>query len=79
VGAVWLDGIALRLRTNQPNRSARFDVSPGETRLAVTFIARGPQKSVAQRQQERVPCAEEVERWRALWKAQVARLATLLG
>jgi hypothetical protein len=77
--ARWLNGIALRLRTSQPNRSARFDVSPGETRLAVTFTARGPEKSVAQLQQERVPSAEEVDRWRILWKAQLVRLATYLG
>jgi hypothetical protein len=76
--ARWLDGVALRLRTSQPNKSARFDVLPGETRLAVNVIAKGPQKASVQIQHERVPCAEEVERWRSLWKAQLARLAAYL-
>jgi hypothetical protein len=75
----WLDGIALRNRTNQPNKSARFDVLPGEGRLAVTFISKGAEKSVAQLQQERLPAAEDVDRWKSLWKEQLAHLATYLS
>lgn len=71
----WLDGLALRTRSSQPIRSARFDVLPGETRLNVTFVAKGPEKSAAQLQQE----PDEVERWRAIWKARLARLAAYLG
>jgi hypothetical protein len=74
----WLKGLELRPRTNQPNKSARFDVLPGETRLAVTFVAKGPEKSSAQLQVERLPSAEEVERWKALWQEQFARLAVYL-
>ena len=40
----WLEAVELRNRTNQPNKSARFDVLPGDTRLAVTFVAKGPEK-----------------------------------
>jgi hypothetical protein len=43
----WLEGIALRTRTSQENKSARFDVLPGDTRLAVYFTARGPEKASA--------------------------------
>src|SRR5688572_15096252 len=74
----WLESVELRNRTNQPHKSARFDVLPGETRLAVTFVAKGPQKAVAQLQQERLASAEEVTRWKALWKEQLAHLAAYL-
>lgn len=75
----WLEAVELRSRTCQPNKSARFDVLPGETRLAVTFIAKGPRKAVAQLQQERLAGAEDVARWKALWKEQLAHLADSLA
>jgi hypothetical protein len=74
----WLEGIELRNRTSQPNKSARFDVLPEDGRLAVTFVAKGPDKSAAQLQQERLADADEVARWKALWKEQLARLASCL-
>jgi hypothetical protein len=75
----WLEAVELRNRTSQPHKSARFDVLPGETRLAVTFLAKGPEKSAAQLQQERLTDAEEVARWKALWKEQLAHLAACLA
>ena len=75
----WLEGLELRNRTNQPHKSARFDVLPGETRLAVTFVAKGPEKAAAQLQQERLRSAEEVDRWKSLWKEHLARLEAFLG
>jgi hypothetical protein len=75
----WLEAVQLRNRTNQPHKSARFDVLPGETRLAVTFVAKRPEKSAAQLQQERLTSAEEVAHWKALWKEQLARLEAFLG
>jgi hypothetical protein len=75
----WLGAIELRNRTNQPHKSARFDVLPDDTRLAVTFVAKGPEKSAAQLQQERLTSAEDVTRCKALWKEQLARLASFLG
>jgi hypothetical protein len=75
----WLEAVELRSRTSQPHKSARFDVLPGETRLAVTFVAKGPRKAAAQLQQDRLASAEEVARWKALWKEQLALLATYLG
>ena len=74
----WLKVVELRLRTSQPPKSARFDVLPGETRLAITFIAKGPQKAAAQLQGERLVDAEDVGRWKAFWKEQLALLATYL-
>jgi hypothetical protein len=75
----WLEAVELRNRTNQPHKSARFDVLPGETRLAITFVAKGPQKAAAQLQQDRLASAEEVAQWKALWKEQLAHLATFLA
>ena len=77
--ARWLDGIALRNRTSRPPKSARFDVLPGETRLAVNFIPRGPEKAVAQLQQDHLADAADVARCKALWQAQLARLADVLA
>lgn len=74
----WLEGITLHLRTSQPNRSARFDVTPGDVRLAATFAARGPEKASVALQQERLADAEEVARWKALWKKQLSRLSEVL-
>jgi hypothetical protein len=75
----WLEAVELRNRTNQPHKSARFDVLPGETRLAVTFVAKGPRKAAAQLQQDRLGSAEEVARWKALWQEQLAQLASYLA
>ena len=75
----WLEAVTLRNRTSQPNTSARFDLLPGDTRLAVTFIAKGPEKSAVQLQQERLADAEDVARWKAIWKEQLALLAEFLS
>src|SRR5918995_4660132 len=75
----WLEAVELRPRTSQPHKSARFDVLPGETRLAVTFVTKGPRKAVAQLQQDRLSSAEDVARWKALWKEELVRLASVLG
>lgn len=75
----WLEAVELRPRTSQPPKSARFDVLPGETRLAVTFVAKGPRKAAAQLQQDRLTSAEEVARWKALWKEELVRLQEFLG
>src|SRR5829696_4339821 len=74
----WLEGIELRNRTSQPTKSARFDVLPEDGRLAVTFVEKGPNKSAAQLQQERLADASDVARWKALWKEQLALLASFL-
>ena len=75
----WLAAVSLRNRTSQPNRSARFDILPDDLRVAITFIAKGPGKSVAQLQQDRLADATEVARWKALWKEQLALLAAYLS
>ena len=74
----WLEDIELRNRASQPNKSARFDVFPEDGRLAVTFVAKGSDKSAAQLQQERLADANDVARWKALWKEQLVLLAAYL-
>lgn len=75
----WLGELNLRQRTSKPYSSARFDVLPGDTRLNVTFVSRGPDKAVAQLQHERLGSAGEVETWRAVWKGHLAVLAHYLS
>ena len=52
---------------------------PEDGRLAVTFGDKGPDKAVAQLQQERLADADDVARWKALWKDQLAGLAKYLA
>jgi uncharacterized protein YndB with AHSA1/START domain len=77
--AHWLEGVELRTRTSQESKSARFDVLPGDTRLAAYFTARGEQKASVALQIERLPSVEELERWKAVWKKQLARLGAYLS
>ncbi|SMC57605.1 DUF4287 domain-containing protein [Kibdelosporangium aridum] len=67
-------GEALRERTSQPGRSARFDWEDGRTRVNVGFDAKGPGKSVVAVAHERLESPEEAERMKAMWRE---RLATL--
>src|SRR5687767_8068531 len=75
---LWLEAVQLRNRTSQPHKSARFDILPGETRLAVTFVAKGPRKAAAQLQQDRLVSPEDVAHWKALWQEQLSLLAAHL-
>ena len=75
----WLEPGTLRLRTAQPDRSARFDVVANGTRLAVTFAAKGDAKASVQIEHQKLPIVEDVDTWRAFWKARLARLAALLA
>ena len=71
-------GTRAALRTNQPNNSARFDVLPGDSGSPPTSSP-GAGEITVQLQMERLADAEEVARWKALWKEQLARLADFLG
>jgi hypothetical protein len=75
----WMNGIALRRRTSQPNKSARFDVLPGDLRLSAYFTSKGAGKSSVQFQQERLPDAAAVEHWKTIWKEQFTHLAAYLA
>ena len=70
----WLESGTLRLRTSQPNRSARFDVLADGTRLQVNFTAKGEAKASAALQHEKLRSTDDIEAWRAFWKARLERL-----
>lgn len=75
----WLEPGTLRVRTSQPQRSARFDVVASGTLLTATFLAKGETKATVQLQELKLPTAEEVEPRKAFWKASLNRLAALLA
>jgi hypothetical protein len=72
--ASWLPDGGLRERTATKPRSARFDWGDGETRVNVTFAAKGEAKSTAALQHERLADAAEAERMKAFWRDRVATL-----
>jgi hypothetical protein len=78
VRAHWLPEADLRLRTASRPRSARFDWGDGDTRVHVTFIAKGEAKSTAALQHERLADAQEAERMKAFWRDGVAALKDTL-
>jgi hypothetical protein len=75
----WLEPGALRVRTSQPGRTARFDAADGVTRVNAWFTAKGPMKSSVALQIERLADASAVERARADWRERLARLAAELA
>ncbi len=74
----WLPGVALRLRTSQPKRSARFDWEDGATRVYVGFTAKGRSKSQAALLHERLPNARAASKAKAFWRERLADLSALL-
>jgi uncharacterized protein YndB with AHSA1/START domain len=76
--AKWLPDDELRVRTATKPKSARFDWGEGDTRVNVTFIAKGEAKSTAALQHARLPDAQEAERMKAFWRDGVATLKDVL-
>jgi uncharacterized protein YndB with AHSA1/START domain len=76
--AKWLPDDELRVRTATKPKSARFDWGEGDTRVNVTFIAKGEAKSTAALQHARLPDAQEAERMKAFWRNGVATLKDVL-
>lgn len=74
----WLPGVALRERTSQPGRSARFDWEDGATRVNVTFAPTGEARSQVALSHERLPDAGAAEHAKAYWRERVAALKALL-
>lgn len=64
----WLLEDELRERTATKPKSARFDWGDGESRVNVTFEARGPEKSTVSVEHARLADAEEAERMKAFWR-----------
>jgi len=74
----WLPGDGLRERTTTKPRSARFDWGDGETRVVISFEAKGEAKSTASLAHERLVDAVEAERMKTFWRERVATLKEVL-
>ena len=70
----WLPDAELVERTVTRPRSARFDWNGGPSRLHVTFDAKGPHKSTASMNHERLADAAERDEMKAFWKDHTATL-----
>jgi uncharacterized protein YndB with AHSA1/START domain len=74
----WLFDRELRERTATKPKSARFDWGDGQTRVNVTFLARGEAKSTAALEHRRLADADEAERMKAYWRQRIAALKEVL-
>lgn len=74
----WLPGAAMRERTSQPGRSARFDWDDGPSRVNVHLAAKGETKGQVTVEHERLPDTATAERTRAYWQERLAVLKTVL-
>jgi len=70
----WLPGAELGERTSTKPKVAHFDWAGGQTRLNVTFVAKGDAKSTAAVEHARLADAEEAERMKAYWRTALATL-----
>jgi hypothetical protein len=76
--ARWLTDGELRERTATKPRSARFDWGAGETRVNVTFEAKGEAKSMVALEHERLGDAEQAAEMKAWWRERLSALKSQL-
>ena len=76
--ARWLPDGELRERTATKPRSARFDWGNSTTRVVVTFVDKGAQKSTLALGHERIADAAEAERLKSFWRDRVGALKEVL-
>jgi hypothetical protein len=72
--AEWLPDGHLSERTATRPKSARFDWADGETRVNVTFLARGEAKSTVAVEHRRLPNAAEADRIKTYWRERLSAL-----
>lgn len=70
----WLPGAELRLRTETPPRSARYDWEDGSTRVHIGFVELGESKSRIALAHERLPDADTAAEMKTWWRERVAAL-----
>jgi hypothetical protein len=75
---LWLPDGELRERTATKPKSARFDWGDSQTRVNVSFLAKGEAKSTAALEHRRLADAGEAERMKAYWRQRVAALKEVL-
>jgi hypothetical protein len=74
----WLGDAAVRERTSQPGRSARFDWLADGSRVIVDLAAKGPAKTTISVQHERLPDAASAEAMKTFWRERLTALKELL-
>ncbi len=72
--ARWLPDGQLSERTATKPKSARFDWDEDQTRVNVTFLAKGENKSTIALEHRRMASATEAERMKNYWRARFAAL-----
>ncbi len=71
-------GRALRQRTVTRPQSARFDWGDDESRVHLTFVAKGAEKSTVALSHERLADAATADRMKAYWRERIGSLAAQL-
>ena len=74
----WLPGVALRERTAQPGRSARFDWDGGASRVNVTFAPLGDTKSQVAIEHDHLADAQAAAERKVFWRERLTALKALL-
>ena len=69
----------LRERTSTRPKSARFDWAGGDSRVNVTFMAKGETSSTVAVEHARLADAEEADRMKAFWRERLSTLKTELS
>jgi hypothetical protein len=72
--AGWLPGVVLHERTSRPLLSARFDWLEDDTRVSITFEAKGAGKSQLALEHQRLPDLETAQRTKAFWQERLTAL-----
>ena len=75
----WLPDGELFERTATRPKSARFDWGPGETRVNVTFLDKGRDKSTVALEHRRLADAAEADRMKDYWRQRLQMLKHRLG
>jgi hypothetical protein len=70
----WLSDGALSARTATRPKSARFDWADGPTRVNVTFLAKGRDKSTVALEHRRLADAAEADRMKGYWRERLVSL-----
>jgi Domain of unknown function (DUF4287) len=71
----WLERGMLKVRKTLKNRSIRFDLADGTSRVVAYFDPKDRSKTTVTVMHERLHSAEAVEEMRAFWKDRLRRLA----
>jgi uncharacterized protein YndB with AHSA1/START domain len=74
----WLPDDELHERTATRPRSARFEWGDSETRVNVTFLAKGEARSTVALEHRRLADADEAERMKAYWRQRIGTLKEVL-